>query len=118
MKHAGAAGLLAAPRQPPPRMPRDRTSSLSTQIERGRYLALARRLHALPHRARRRAARRRRRPSRRRSARSSSPNITPDRETGIGGWTDDEFVNAVQGRHRARRHAPLSGDALHLLHTR
>lgn len=23
-----------------------------------------------------------------------SPNITPDRETGIGGWTDDEFVNA------------------------
>jgi len=25
-----------------------------------------------------------------------SPNITPDRETGIGGWTDDEFVNAMQ----------------------
>jgi mono/diheme cytochrome c family protein len=25
-----------------------------------------------------------------------APNITPDLETGIGGWTDDEFVNAVQ----------------------
>jgi mono/diheme cytochrome c family protein len=25
-----------------------------------------------------------------------SPNITPDFQTGIGGWTDDEFVNAVQ----------------------
>ena len=25
-----------------------------------------------------------------------SPNITPDLQTGIGGWTDDEFVNAVQ----------------------
>jgi mono/diheme cytochrome c family protein len=25
-----------------------------------------------------------------------APNITPDVATGIGGWTDDEFVNAVQ----------------------
>jgi mono/diheme cytochrome c family protein len=25
-----------------------------------------------------------------------APNITPDLETGIGGWTDDQFVNAVQ----------------------
>ena len=25
-----------------------------------------------------------------------SPNITPDRETGIGGWSDDEFVQAMQ----------------------
>lgn len=24
-----------------------------------------------------------------------SPNITPDLETGIGGWTDDDFVNAL-----------------------
>ena len=23
-----------------------------------------------------------------------SPNITPDEDTGIGGWSDDEFVNA------------------------
>jgi mono/diheme cytochrome c family protein len=26
-----------------------------------------------------------------------APNITPDRETGIGAWTDDEFVNALKG---------------------
>jgi mono/diheme cytochrome c family protein len=26
----------------------------------------------------------------------TSPNITPDRETGIGAWTDDQFVNAVR----------------------
>jgi mono/diheme cytochrome c family protein len=25
-----------------------------------------------------------------------APNITPDVATGIGGWTDDEFINAVQ----------------------
>ena len=25
-----------------------------------------------------------------------APNITPDVATGIGGWTDDEFVNAVR----------------------
>jgi mono/diheme cytochrome c family protein len=25
-----------------------------------------------------------------------APNITPDLQTGIGGWTDDEFVNAVK----------------------
>jgi mono/diheme cytochrome c family protein len=25
-----------------------------------------------------------------------SPNITPDRETGIGTWTDDDFVNAMR----------------------
>ncbi|WP_349972395.1 cytochrome c [Pseudomonas caspiana] len=25
-----------------------------------------------------------------------SPNITPDKETGIGNWTDDEFVSALQ----------------------
>ena len=25
-----------------------------------------------------------------------APNITPDQQTGIGAWTDDEFVNAMQ----------------------
>ena len=25
-----------------------------------------------------------------------APNITPDVQTGIGGWTDDEFVGAVR----------------------
>ena len=34
--------------------------------------------------------------SRRRSARLAAPNITPDRETGIGAWTDDQFDAAVR----------------------
>ena len=25
-----------------------------------------------------------------------SPNITPDKETGIGNWSDDDFVSALQ----------------------
>ena len=32
----------------------------------------------------------------RRPARSIPPNITPDRETGIGAWSEADFVNAVQ----------------------
>ena len=33
-----------------------------------------------------------------------SPNITPDIETGIGGWSDDDFVNAFwEGREPRRR---------------
>ena len=32
------------------------------------------------------------------------PNITPDRETGIGAWTDDEIVRAIrEGKHRDGR---------------
>ncbi len=31
----------------------------------------------------------------RRSANSIAPNITPDPQTGIGAWTDDEFINAL-----------------------
>lgn len=34
-----------------------------------------------------------------------APNLTPDRDTGIGNWTDDEFVNALQiGRGRGGSH--------------
>jgi mono/diheme cytochrome c family protein len=34
-----------------------------------------------------------------------SPNITPDRETGIGAWTDDEFVSAMRdGTRRGGEH--------------
>jgi mono/diheme cytochrome c family protein len=34
-----------------------------------------------------------------------SPNITPDKDTGIGGWTDAQFVDAVQhGRGRDGAH--------------
>jgi mono/diheme cytochrome c family protein len=28
------------------------------------------------------------------------PNITPDRETGIGGWSDDEIINAIRNGRR------------------
>ncbi len=38
-----------------------------------------------------------------------SPNITPDAETGIGSWSDAEFVHADARRHRQGRQAPLSG---------
>ena len=34
-------------------------------------------------------------PSKRRLANYVAPNITPDPVTGIGAWTDDEFVNAL-----------------------
>lgn len=30
-----------------------------------------------------------------------SRNLTPDNETGIGTWTEDEFVNAVRSKHNA-----------------
>src|SRR5262249_16480979 len=34
-----------------------------------------------------------------------SPNITPDAETGIGAWTDDEFVNSLtKGTGRGGQH--------------
>src|SRR5690242_5929158 len=37
-----------------------------------------------------------------------SPNITPDREAGIGAWSDDEFVSALwEGRgHNGKRLFP------------
>src|SRR5260370_22950200 len=38
-----------------------------------------------------------------------SSNITPDRETGIGAWTDDEFVNSMQeGTGRDRKSTRLN----------
>ena len=33
----------------------------------------------------------------------TSPNITPDHETGIGAWSDEEFDNAVRKGVRPRR---------------
>ena len=42
--------------------------------------------------------------SKRRSARCSRPTSRPIRMTGIGAWTDDEFVNALTQGHRPRRH--------------
>jgi mono/diheme cytochrome c family protein len=43
-----------------------------------------------------------------------APNITPDRESGIGAWTDDEFDNAVRrgvGRNGARLYPAMPYDA-------
>src|SRR5712671_206673 len=45
-----------------------------------------------------------------------STNITADRETGIGTWSDDDFVRA-SSRNCERRHSSLSGFPLHLLHS-
>jgi mono/diheme cytochrome c family protein len=45
-----------------------------------------------------------------------APNITPDRETGIGNWTEDEFVAAMHNGPRSRRQAALPSHALSGLH--
>jgi hypothetical protein len=37
-----------------------------------------------------------------------SSNITPDKNTGIGAWSDEDFVKALQGRRQGRQ-ASLSG---------
>ncbi len=42
-----------------------------------------------------------------------SPNITPDPQTGIGAWSNADFLNGDAARHRARRKAPVPGDAVH-----
>ena len=47
-----------------------------------------------------------------------APNITPDRETGIGAWTDDEFDAALRKGIRPRRRAAVSGDALSPTYTK
>ena len=43
-------------------------------------------------------------------------NITSDKETGIGDYSDQEFLNAVQRGIRKDGDPALSGDALSLLH--
>jgi mono/diheme cytochrome c family protein len=65
------------------------------QIERGRYLTVAgdcAACHTLPGSGRELAGGR---PIETPFGPLLGPNITPDRETGIGAWTDDEFVNAL-----------------------
>ena len=39
-------------------------------------------------------------------------NLTPDRETGLGAWTDDEIVRAIRGGIEGWAAAPLAGDDL------
>lgn len=65
------------------------------QIERGRYLALVgdcAACHTLPGSDHQLAGGR---PIETPFGKLLAPNITPDPETGIGAWTDDEFVNAL-----------------------
>ena len=45
-----------------------------------------------------------------------APNITPDVQTGIGGWTDDQFVDAVRDGTGRGGDPSLPGHALHLLY--
>jgi mono/diheme cytochrome c family protein len=66
-----------------------------SQIERGRYLTVAgdcTACHTLPGSGRDFAGGR---PIDTPFGQLIGPNITPDAETGIGAWTDDEFVNAL-----------------------
>src|SRR5215831_10695178 len=76
------------------------------RIERGRYLAIlgdCAACHTLPGTGQRFAGGR---PIETPFGTIVSPNITPDLETGIGAWTDDEFVNAIT-RGTGRRGAHL-----------
>jgi mono/diheme cytochrome c family protein len=64
-------------------------------VERGRYLALlgdCAACHTVPNSGQELAGGR---PIETPFGLLLSPNITPDRETGIGAWTDDEFVDAL-----------------------
>ena len=45
-----------------------------------------------------------------------SPNLTPDRETGLGAWSDEDFVRAFRSRRGARRLALLPGIPLSVFH--
>ena len=45
-----------------------------------------------------------------------SPNLTPDRDTGIGGWSDADFYGALRYGAGPRRLALLSGLPLPLFH--
>jgi mono/diheme cytochrome c family protein len=66
------------------------------QIERGRYLTIVgdcAACHTLPGSGRALAGGR---PIETPFGNILAPNITPDRQTGIGAWTDNEFVDALQ----------------------
>ena len=45
-----------------------------------------------------------------------SPNLTPDRDTGIGAWSDEQFHPRAAPWHRARRFAILPGVPLSQFH--
>lgn len=73
------------------------------KIERGRYLAIAgdcASCHTLPGSGHDYAGGR---PIETPFGTLIAPNITPDPQTGIGAWTDDEFVNSLTSNHEGRR---------------
>ena len=45
-----------------------------------------------------------------------STNITADKETGIGNYSDQDFLERGPARQAPRRRDALSGDAVHVLH--
>ena len=45
-----------------------------------------------------------------------STNITPDKDTGIGAWSGEDFVGGTARGRRPGRHASLSGFSLYLAH--
>jgi len=98
--HAGRAALLAVLLLAPPGAVADNQDF--SQIERGRYLTIAgdcNACHTLPGSGKLLAGGR---PVETPFGNLLAPNITPDLETGIGAWSDDEFVNALtKGTGRA-----------------
>ncbi|HEY1725488.1 MAG TPA: c-type cytochrome [Steroidobacteraceae bacterium] len=90
-----AATLLAG--MPPSRAQSPQDNQDFTQIERGRYLAIAAdcaACHTNPHDQRAFAGGR---PIQTPFGMVLSANITPDRETGIGAWSDAQFDAALRG---------------------
>src|SRR5262245_53940908 len=97
---ASLLGLSAGAAMPESINPQD-----FVQVERGRYLAIlgdCTRCHTVEGNGKEFAGGR---PLETPFGQMVPPNITPDRETGIGAWTDDEFVNALtKGTGRDGKH--------------
>ena len=112
---ACSSGMLPGPLPQAPRRRGPRATDAATMLIAARRVPRARRrLRGLPHAAA--AARPSPAAARcpRRSARSTSPNITPDDETGIGSWTADDFYRMLHTGVSTRRHAAVSGDAVRI----
>ena len=71
------------------------------QIAKGQYIFAVRRRVRLPHRAEEEAERQARALFRSHSATVYSTNITQDKETGLGDWTDQQIHDAIDERRCA-----------------
>ena len=85
-------------------------------VETGRISGARRRLHRLPHRTRRPASSPAGAPMPTPFGTLYSSNITPDRETGIGKWTADDFYAMMHTGRFPDGGLHLSGDAVRVLH--